>query len=1392
MTEAYISATFEDLRECRQAVRSALELFGLPFRTMEKYSAGKSTPLARCLADVESCDIYIGIFAWQYGDTPPNQSKSFTHLEYEHAVARGKDCLIFLHNQDAPWPVRFVDRGPKSVHVDALRKVLQTQHLCDFFDSPSDLALLVYGAVHKLLEERAREETPVPAVAQVAGLSPAATEHYFERLRQQYGGLDLLNLSPQQYLGTQLLDVFVEPRARDDQPPPALDPSPRGAADAKRYDRSALPKSWPGQPVLDVVCDRQRLVLIGDPGAGKSAVVRYLALRLARAHADERLAVLADHLPILVELRSYAGAVAAGQCRNFREYLAYRAATDGYEEEPDGLRLHLARGDPAVVIFDGLDEIFDRRIREETAGQIAAFAESFPNARVVVTTRPAEYNRVALAAAGFAHYTLQRFAPEQAADFLGRWFQAVSETDATVRREVVLGTIRRSPELTELAGNPMLLSILAVLGRHRMLPKQRWRLYKEAAVTLVHSWDDSRMVNTDAGSQLLDADEKHNLLRSLAFDMMSGRLGPHGDHVSGDELRQIFAQHLVRQGSSWTEAKASAKQTIEQLQKRSFVLGRAGRADYRFVHRTFLEFYCAWAIVERFKRHEAREEIKSLFRDRWADPGWRETLRLVAGQVSVPLAAELVELLVTEINPDWHRDPPPDPPWNVVLAVQCLAGIHPIEDAGPAAGLVLRQVSLVLEHCARTPAESRSAYSDLLVDELIPAVEAVGSSWPESETYLDWYRRVGVRIVSDQLSASTSRAIDTAALAETPAVSAARIAAILAKPGERLVETFESQLDDAADVRILCAAVAGLGELAQQAVRHEATERGRPALEPLLRIARGAEQAVVRLASVQALAPLAAVYPESRDVLFEAASTDAFSTVRLSAVQILGERLSGEPGVVEVLLHSLRNDHHAVVRAGVVRVLARSRQLSGEVVEALMEACRRDPASEVVEAAAGVLLPRAETDGEAREVLLARMGSDPVAGVRRTAVGLLGRSGSEGALLERIRDDTHGLVVRDAAVALAARGQRPRERSWEALRARLAAEPDEVMRRAVVRTLSSAYGSHPRLEAALTTAARDTEPSVRLAAVQGLADLPETTSRRRLLVRVAGTDATPSVRQAAVEALGSDRDETVTKALVEVAENDRDTEIRTAALRGLCGRPLDAATGGALVPLTGDGHHPQIRLAALQVLIGFCPAGVDLAGVLLDRISHDSVGEVFAAAAAAAVGDTTTAAPLWTVIAERATSDPKPEIRAAAVGLLGSGADPKTAAEVFRDRVRRDADPSVVAAAAAAAADLQEDDLRDELLARLSSGEPAIRQVVIRALAGWLTDDTVRREVLTQARDAEQHEVRRAAVEILEPVAHLGDVQDVLITCTADEDFAVSSTAQNLLRLNDRWREPNR
>src|SRR5262249_57101892 len=58
----YVSSTFRDLKEHRHEVSLALHRLGHQDVAMEYYVAEDRRPLDRCLADVTSCDVYIGIF----------------------------------------------------------------------------------------------------------------------------------------------------------------------------------------------------------------------------------------------------------------------------------------------------------------------------------------------------------------------------------------------------------------------------------------------------------------------------------------------------------------------------------------------------------------------------------------------------------------------------------------------------------------------------------------------------------------------------------------------------------------------------------------------------------------------------------------------------------------------------------------------------------------------------------------------------------------------------------------------------------------------------------------------------------------------------------------------------------------------------------------------------------------------------------------------------------------------------------------------------------------------------------------------------------------------------------------------------------------------------------
>ena len=104
MVRIYVSSTFGDLKDHREHVYRTLRQLGHDVIAMEDYVATDQRPLAKCLEDVAISDVYIGILAHRYGYVPTHENperRSITELEYRHAQAKRKPCLVFLLDPEA-------------------------------------------------------------------------------------------------------------------------------------------------------------------------------------------------------------------------------------------------------------------------------------------------------------------------------------------------------------------------------------------------------------------------------------------------------------------------------------------------------------------------------------------------------------------------------------------------------------------------------------------------------------------------------------------------------------------------------------------------------------------------------------------------------------------------------------------------------------------------------------------------------------------------------------------------------------------------------------------------------------------------------------------------------------------------------------------------------------------------------------------------------------------------------------------------------------------------------------------------------------------------------------------------------------------------------------------
>ncbi|MFI7592010.1 HEAT repeat domain-containing protein [Micromonospora sp. NPDC049359] len=1353
--KVYISATQKDLLEYRAAVHAVARRLEIDDVAMEAYGADIRPPLERCLADVRRCDLYVGLFAWRYGFRPPGQESSITELEYREALAAGKPCLVFLLAEDTPWPVDMIDRDADWQQIVALRRELKERHLCAFFSGVDDLTAKVTAALADVRSGRSPAREPADPDTH---LPTVVRNQYYKQLSLRYHAVSVDAVSPRPtigYLTVGLPNVFVEPRVHEDARPEMPLAWWRWAGSTPGGDVGGLPgvvnpeeveRLWEEYAakdelsLFDVVSDpgRRTIVLLGDPGSGKSAAARYLALTLAGVCVEPRLSALDRYLPVLIELRSYATHHGDGRCDGLLDYVGHRHQQGLAGIDQDVLEAYLRQGGQALFLFDGLDEVFDPAQREEVAAQIATFANEYPGVLTVVTSRAAGYQRHTFANAGFDHFTLEDLDDEQIARFLDNWYRYVvptSAAEAERQRRQILDVVGSSRAMREIAGNPLLLMLMAIVGRGHPLPRNRRRLYAHVTDVLISEWDVTKQLRESHGDvPSLDLQAKRRLLRHLAYWMQFRESGPAGNYIESDELACIFRDNLVEfYGFENERALAMAHSMIDKLRQRSFILERYGLRLFGFVHRAFLEFFCAEEIVDRYERDPSAsglDHLRSLFRERWADPSWREVLRLVAGALPARVANELVTLLATEATQLWPPLNLTGPPWNLVLAAQCVAEApQPAELAG-AGDALLRQVVRLIEHGISADDPN---LVDLTEQELLSSIRTLGPGWPGREVFLHWYRRRGVR---------------TSWRSGSP--FATRIAAVLSTAEEQMEDLLVRELGQGRERQARLTLVAGLAEAAG---RIEATggNSGR-----------------------------------CRDILLAQAQAEVSTAVRQAAVRALVAHLGAGLEFVEVLC-DLANSPDLAVRALAVQSLGTRSELSDDVRQVLARATG-DTAVAVRRAAAGVLSTRYADLPDAPETMQRLLATDTDPGVVQCVLKRLlalpeYAETARTTALRRITGDAPDEVRRCLLTGLLP--ERPGPEDTELLLKLACSDTSARVRAVAVQRLALVPDLEGRCRARLIDQIeQDEDSSVRAAAVTALIDRDRADDTGWTVVaRSAHVDEDATVRLAAVRALAEAYpDHRTGELLLESARRDPTASVRLAAVELLTGRPLFGhATRDLLISRASQERDPIVRLRVTRSLARLAdPPDLEVRECLAEQVSRDPDPNVLCAAAQA-LARHGNAPGLIETLCRRARRDSYVGIRLAAVQTLCAYGSPELVTDVLLECVESDTDPTVFDAAvrcltqqgsASMAVTLR-------LMRRLSDQDPAIRARIAAALGEHFgTDPEVQVLLVGLVRDDPALEVRRRAVEQLgASLAGRTGVRDLLLRLADDDDWEIRRTA---------------
>ena len=588
--------------------------------------------------------------------------------------------VAFKANQEDATPQTTLGSLPIA-EADALRHEAQRfEEMLQQTDMEPTLAAEFYRQLGQIRSRLGQEQESLQALREAARLAAETfnleqmEQIYLEYLQEQYGYLNPRGISQTVKSVTLPLDeVYVSLTAEReveqgwlsiDFDVPLETTHIHISAEQVAEARARQPQRYSEKIDLPrAVRESARMVVLGDPGAGKTTLAKFLTVCFARACRDGRETTQDKEgndygytrLPVLLRVADYAEALRHNPGLALQTYLIESCHNVPLTHNAINSLFQQAFANGRMfVILDGLDEVADAITRLEIARRIENFVTGMAAGnRALVTSRIAGYNEARLSA-GFQQFTLRDMEPEQIARFLERWCAAVERfhtPDAsataiqqrmTAEKTALLRAVEANEGVRRLAGNPLLLTILALIHRNNArLPERRIELYDLATRTLLRDW---RLANAGMQARTVDEAEAQELLGPLAYEMHESEpTGLISEERASELLCLYYATARGRKPED-TDVQVAIADFLRRVREHTGLFVERAPGKYGFMHLTFEEYFAAREIVSDFTQAAQR------IREHKHQARWEEVIRLAIASERPKNAAHLIRAAI------WNND----------------------------------------------------------------------------------------------------------------------------------------------------------------------------------------------------------------------------------------------------------------------------------------------------------------------------------------------------------------------------------------------------------------------------------------------------------------------------------------------------------------------------------------------------------------------------------------------------------------------------------------------------------------------------------------------------------------------------------------------------------------